>query len=79
MNEALEPPSEYLANWVLSLGIATGHADTTEDLLSDTGEQIKDVFGKYFELLNLISKHPGESLHETALRYIQESNYEEYK
>lgn len=69
-----EPPSEYLVNWVISLGLGTGHADTTEDLLDDVGAHIKDVFDKYYDLLYQVqNKIPNESRHETALRLLRSS------
>lgn len=36
-------PSERLIRWALSLGFATGHADTEQDLLDEVGAQIKDL------------------------------------
>lgn len=34
-------PSERLTKWALDLGLATGHADTEQDLLDEVGAQIE--------------------------------------
>ena len=69
---AADCPNERLVMWVLNLGFATGHADTEQDLLDDVGAQIKELQGKYYELLySVASKFPDETRHETALRYIR--------
>lgn len=34
---------ETVAQWVLGLGLATGHADTLEQLLDEAGAQIKEL------------------------------------
>lgn len=36
-------PSERTLRWALSLGFATGHADTEQDLLDEVGAQIKEL------------------------------------
>lgn len=65
-------PVERLVMWALDLGLATGHADTEQDLLDEVGAQIKELQGNYYELLyGVASKFPDETRHETALRYIR--------
>lgn len=36
-------PNERTLRWALSLGFATGHADTEQDLLDEVGAQIKEL------------------------------------
>lgn len=64
----------HLLEWVLSLGLATGHADTEQDLLDEVKTQIRELRNKYSELIMEVSKkYPGESRHETALKYIKQA------
>ena len=70
MNE--EGSIDRLVMWALDLGFSTGHADTEQDLLDEVGAQIKELKGKYYELLyGVASKFPDETRHQTALRYIK--------
>ena len=67
-----ESSIDRLVMWVLDLGFSTGHADTEQDLLDEVGAQIKELKGKYYELLyGVASKFPDETRHQTALRYIK--------
>ncbi len=34
---------ERLVRWAIDLGLATGHADTVQDLLDHVGEQIREM------------------------------------
>lgn len=34
---------EQVAKWIFSLGLATGHGDTLEDLLSEAAPQIREL------------------------------------
>ena len=70
MNE--EGSIDRLVMWALDLGFSTGHADTEQDFLDEVGAQIKELKGKYYELLyGVASKFPDETRHQTALRYIK--------
>jgi hypothetical protein len=64
---------EKLAQWMINKGYSTGHGDTTEDLLKELEWQIAEQ-DKYTELLLAVGrKFPGETRHQTALRYINEA------
>jgi len=44
--------------------------------IEELGHQLEEVLLKYNQLLYAVaSKYPGETRHETALRYIQEREY----
>lgn len=65
---SLDNEVDILWDWLLSL-----QKREFESSLAETREEIEELREKYHELLYAVAtKHPDETRHETALRYIQE-------
>lgn len=53
----VEAQRETVAQWILSLGMSTGHGDTIDDLLLECGAQIKEL-GSVQEWINVDERMP---------------------
>lgn len=56
-------PREVVAMWMLKHGLATGHGDTLEDLLSETAGHVEERQAKF---LALAAQYRNDLLHPLA-------------
>ena len=57
---------EHLCNWAISLGLATGHADTEGELLIEVGHQIAELQQRVARLAATLSKTSAEVINLTV-------------
>ena len=51
-------PVERLVVWALDLGLATGHADTEQDLLDEVGSQVEEMSEKLRKIRQWCEAYP---------------------
>ncbi len=49
---------ERLVMWALELGLATGHADTEQELLDEVGSQIEEMSKKLYKIRQWCEAYP---------------------
>lgn len=67
-DQLLNKSNESLVTWALELGLATGHADTKQDLLDEIGSQIEDMQDKLHKISQWAEAYPIKIFPEPDLK-----------